>query len=167
MSSTVTESTEPITQLQTSLQPVPLKYIALPTPLPDLSTTPITITASNSLRPPCRRCLQDASPGEVLHLIAYDPFPQASKTPYRGTGAIFVHAHDCELFKGESLPERQLKRLLSIRAFDQGDMMLAAEVIEGEDFERVVGVMLADKKTEYVHVHNAKPGCFAVKVERA
>lgn len=81
--------------------------------------------------------------------------------------AIFVHAHDCGFFDGNVLPERQLRRLLSLRAFDEKHMMVAADVVEGSDFERVAGGMLADEKARYVNVHNAKPGCFAVRVERA
>lgn len=46
-------------------------------------------------------------------------------------------------------------------------MMVAAEVVEGVELERVAGEMLADEMTSYVNVHNAKPGCFAVRVERA
>ena len=30
----------------------------------------------------------------------------------------------------------------------------------------MVGGMLADEKAKYINVHNAKPGCFAVRVER-
>jgi hypothetical protein len=162
-------STEPPSQLQTNLAPVPLKYIPLPSPLPTTHTPPLTLTASPSLRPPCRRCLLDAQPGEALHLLAYDPFPADSVTPYRGTGPIFVHAHDCGFFRGTVLPERQLRRQLSLRAYDARHMMVAAEVVvEGAaEFEGTAGAMLADERAAYVNVHNAKPGCFAVRVERA
>ncbi|KAK5065357.1 hypothetical protein LTR84_001195 [Exophiala bonariae] len=161
------ESTEAPSQLQANLAPVALKYVALPVPLPASDTMPISLTASEGMRPPCRRCLLDASPGEILNLIAYDPFPADSITPYRGTGPIFVHAHDCGLFKGEVLPERQLSRQLSVRAYNMNHMMVAAEVVEGSDFESTAGGMLADEQAAYINVHNAKPGCFAVRVERA
>jgi hypothetical protein len=119
------------------------------------------------MRPPCRRCLLDAQPGEDLHLIQYDHFPADSVSPYRGTMAIFVHAHDCGVFEGSTLPERQLGRLMSLRAFDEKHMMVAAEVVAGPELEQVAGGMLADEKAAYINVHNAKPGCFAVRVERA
>jgi hypothetical protein len=144
-----------------------LKYIPLPEPIQSYSDNPITIIASEGMRAPCRRCLLDAQPGEALHLISYDPFPSDSVTPYRGTMAIFVHANDCKIFTGNALPERQLKRLMSVRAFDEKHMMVAAEVVEGSELEKVAGGMLADEKAKYINVHNAKPGCFAVRVERA
>ena len=166
-SNSAAESTEAPSQLQAKLSPVALKYIALPFPLPTSDATPISLTASEGMRPPCRRCLLDASPGELLNLIAYDPFPADSITPYRGTGPIFVHAYDCGLFEGSVLPERQLRRQLSVRAYDANHMMVAAEVVEGSNFERTAGGMLADDQAAYINVHNAKPGCFAVRVERA
>ncbi|KZP14524.1 hypothetical protein FIBSPDRAFT_868191 [Athelia psychrophila] len=163
------ESTEGPSQLTANLPPVQLKYVPLPTPLPALDK-PISLAASAGMRPPCRRCLLDASPGEELHLIAYDPFPVDSATPYRGTGPIFIHAYDCGLFDGDALPDRQLRRQMSIRAYDERHMMVAAETIEGGEssqLERVAGGMLADEKASYINVHNAKAGCFAVRIERA
>ncbi|KAL6918352.1 hypothetical protein ACHAPO_010000 [Fusarium lateritium] len=160
-------STEPPSQLRTGLQPVQLKYVPLPAPLPSLGDNPITMTAAEDMRAPCRRCLLDASPGEQLHLIGYDPFPVNSITPYRGTYAIFVHAHECTPFTGTTLPDRQLKRLQTARAFDENHMLVASEIIKEGEFEKVVGAMLADEKASYVNVYNAKPGCFAVQVKRA
>jgi hypothetical protein len=162
-----TQSTEAPTFLKPNLPPVPLKYIPLPEPVLTLGDDVITITASEGMRAPCRRCLLDAQPGEILHLIPYDPFPPESVTPYRGTMAIFIHAHDCELFSGDKLPGRQLRRLMSVRAYDEKHMMVAAETVEGSELEKVAGGMLADEHAKYINVHNAKPGCFAVRVERA
>ena len=45
--------------------------------------------------------------------------------------------------------------------------MVAAEVVEGKELKEVAGGMLADETAKYVFVHNAKPGCFAVGIERA
>ena len=81
--------------------------------------------------------------------------------------AIFVHAHDCEVFRGDTLPERQLRRLMSVRAYDEKHMMVAAETVEGSELEEVAGGMLADEHAKSLNVHNAKPGCFAVRIERA
>ncbi|KAF4953668.1 hypothetical protein FSARC_12353 [Fusarium sarcochroum] len=159
-------STEPLLQLRTGPQPAQLKYVPLPAPLPDLSDSPITMTASEGMGAPCRRCLLDASPGEQLHLIGYDPFPVDSVTPYRGTYAIFVHVHDCTPFTGATLPDKQLKRLQAVRAFDENHMLMASEIVNEGEFEKVVGEMLADEKASYVNVYNAKPGCFAVQVKR-
>ena len=162
-------STEPPSQLEAGLPPVNVRYVALQQPLQSPTQIPVTITATDAFKPPCRRCLRDASPGDVLELRDYDPFPQSCSTPYRGSTAIFVHTNDtpCELFSSNQIPITQLGRMMSLRVFDGNDMMVATEVVDGHTFEPVVRGILADKKAEYVHVHNAKPGCFAFTVVRA
>lgn len=160
-------STEPRSQLRPDLPPVPLRYVPLPAPLPSHQPDAVHMVAAEDLRAPCRRCLHDAEPGEEVVLLGYDPFPPNSVTPYRGEGSIFVHAHDCNVLNNDIIPERQLARLLSLRAYDEKHMMVAADVIPGSQLEIVGGAMLADEKAKYIHVHNAKPGCFAFKVERA
>ncbi|MCJ1334472.1 hypothetical protein MMC10_011184 [Thelotrema lepadinum] len=166
MSSPQSLSTEPPSLLTPSLPPVPLKYVPLPTPLQAIPPNHPQRTATSSFRPPCRRCLLDASPGETLYLLSYDPFPTDSTSPYRGLGPIFVHTHACKPFEGEMLPERQLRRLLAVRAYDEEDMLVGSEVVKGEELERVAGGMLADGKARWVGLWNAGPGCFAVRVER-
>lgn len=144
-----------------------MKYIPLPTPLPAKKGEPIQLTATETFAPPCRRCLLDAEPGDIVTLLSYDPFPVDSVSPYRGTSPIFVHTNDCKAFTGSKLPDKQLRRLISVRAYDKDEMLVAAEVVEGKNFENVAGGMLADHKASFIMVHNAKPGCFAVRVERA
>ena len=77
-----------------------------------------------------------------------------------------MHTHACKPFEGEMLPERQLRRLLAVRAYDEEDMLVGSEVVKGEELERVAGGMLADGKARWVGLWNAGPGCFAVRVER-
>jgi hypothetical protein len=45
-------------------------------------------------------------------------------------------------------------------------MMVGSDVLQGSELEEAAGRMLGDTGVEYLHVHNAKPGCFAVRVER-
>jgi hypothetical protein len=45
-------------------------------------------------------------------------------------------------------------------------MMIDAEVLQGSELQAIAGSMLEDNGADYLHVHNAKPGCFAVRVER-
>ena len=151
----------------TSTPPIKIRYIALPSPLPPKSQATTRITALPNEGYPCRRCLQDAKAGEEIDLLAYDPFPPDAVSPYRGKGPIFVHAEHCEAFSGDSIPERQLQRSMAVRAYDEKHMMVAFKIVEGPRLEGVSGEMLADAKARYIHVHNAGPGCFAFKVERA
>ena len=115
---------------------------------------------------PCRVSLVDAEPGETVLLLNYEHLPVAS--PYRSRHAIFVreNATEARLAPGE-VPELLRIRLLSLRAFDDSGMMLDADVVHGRELEPVIERMLARREVAYLHVHNAKPGCFAARIDRA
>ncbi len=115
---------------------------------------------------PCRVSLADAEPGETLILLNHEHLPVDS--PYRATHAIYVRegvevAHPAP---GE-VPEVLRLRLLSVRAFDTAGMMVDADVADGHVIEPVIDRMFADPAVAYIHLHNAKPGCFAAQVNRA
>jgi Protein of unknown function (DUF1203) len=115
---------------------------------------------------PCRVSLQDAEPGEAVLLLNYEH--HAVQTPYRSSHAIYVRerAAEAELGVGE-VPELIRVRLLSVRAFDASGMMLEADVVEGAEVEPTIERLLANPRAAYLHLHNAKPGCFAARVDRA
>jgi len=115
---------------------------------------------------PCRVSLVDAEVGERLLLLPY--MHQPTDTPYRSSGPIFVResARQATPAVGE-VPELLRHRLLSFRAYDTAGMMVAAEVAEGRELEAVVGRLFADGSAAYLHVHNAKPGCYNCRVDRA
>jgi hypothetical protein len=46
-------------------------------------------------------------------------------------------------------------------------MMIAADVIDGEELHNSIETFFANTQVDYIHLHNAKPGCFAAKVTRA
>jgi hypothetical protein len=58
-------------------------------------------------------------------------------------------------------------RLLSLRAFDAEGMMRAADIAPGTAVENLIEELFANGATEYLHVHYAKPGCYAARVDRA
>ena len=69
--------------------------------------------------------------------------------------------------KINEIPEVLRIRLLSARAFDDSGMMLHADVIDGADLAPTIHRDFEDLQTDYIHLHNAKPGCFAARVDRA
>jgi hypothetical protein len=115
---------------------------------------------------PCRVSLRDAEPGETLLLLNYEHLAVA--TPYRSSYAIFVreNASEAHLAVNE-VPDVLRRRLLSLRAFDHQGMLLDADVTNGAEVEPVIERMLDRRDVDYLHVHNAKPGCFAARVDRA
>jgi hypothetical protein len=123
-------------------------------------------TANESPGFPCRVSLRDAEVGETLLLLNYEHLDVA--TPYRSRYAIFVREFAEEAKVGvNEIPTVLKRRLLSARAFDKQGMLLDADVTDGSEIAAVIERMLGNDKVDYVHLHNAKPGCFAARVDRA
>ena len=122
-------------------------------------------TADTSPGFPCRVSLRDAEPGETLLLLNFEHLAVAS--PYRSRHAIYVreYAENARVAVDE-IPEVLRLRLLSLRAFDKRGMLLDADVVNGREVEPLIERMLGQTGVEYIHVHNAKPGCFAARVDR-
>ena len=145
---------------------MPIAIHALPAGEPARAPTTTLIVTDEAESYPCRRCMTDALPGERLLLLEYDPFHVRS--PYTGHGPIFVHADGCEPFRFEGrIPVQLRRRLLAVRAYDQNAMMRDCGVVEGADIENALTRLLDDPDAAYVHVHYAKAGCFACRVDRA
>jgi hypothetical protein len=114
---------------------------------------------------PCRVSLQDANPGDTLLLLNYEHLAVAS--PYRSSYAIYVREYADEAHVPvNEVPEVLQRRLLSLRAFDKKGMLLDADVADGRAVSPLIQRMLENKAVEFLHVHNAKPGCFAARVDR-
>ena len=114
---------------------------------------------------PCRVSLVDADAGEELLLLPYAHQPAAS--PYRASGPIFVrrHARQRVLAPGH-VPECVTSRLMSLRAYDAYDMIVAADVCEGAAVAGAIERTFADPAVRYIHLHNARRGCYACLVQR-
>ncbi|MEL1263126.1 DUF1203 domain-containing protein [Pseudoxanthomonas putridarboris] len=115
---------------------------------------------------PCRVSLVDAAVGETLLLLPYLHHDAAG--PYRASGPIYVReaAGVSAVFRDE-LPPSFPRRLLSLRAYDGDGGMRDADVVEGQAARSVIERMLADARIAYLHIHNARPGCYACRVDRA
>jgi len=115
---------------------------------------------------PCRVSLDDAEVGETLLLLPYEH--HQIDGPYRSSGPIFVRerATPSVLAKNE-VPPYVLERYLSVRAYDGAGMMVRAEVTPGKELADCVSQLFADERARYLHVHNARPGCYAFRIDRA
>jgi len=125
----------------------------------------VRVTADRCPGFPCRVSLRDAQPGESLLLVNYEHLPVA--TPYRSRHAIFVRENAVEAHLAiDEIPEALFSRLLSLRAFDAAGIMIDADVLQGRELACAIDRMLESPRVQFLHVHNAKPGCFAARVER-
>ena len=115
---------------------------------------------------PCRISLADAEIGEAMILMNFEHQPGDS--PYQATHAIFVRENAEQAFPDVgTVPESIKTRLISIRAFDDKHYMVDADVVDGIRLSESIPLMLEDPKVAYLHLHNARPGCFAARVTRA
>ena len=123
-------------------------------------------TADSDFGYPCRASLEDAKPGDELLLLSYEHQPADS--PYRASGPIYVRRGSTRatLAPG-AVPPYVSRRLMSLRAYDAGHMMIGAEVREGVDVATELERLFADPAVAYVHLHNARRGCFSCVVRRA
>jgi hypothetical protein len=115
---------------------------------------------------PCRVTLQDAVPGERVLLLNYRHQP--AESPYAASGPIVVRreAGDTHVAVNE-VPEQQRIRLLSVRAYDAKHWIIGAEVTPGTELESVIESLFADPRVAYLHLHNARYGCYSARVDRA
>ncbi|MET0654962.1 MAG: DUF1203 domain-containing protein [Pseudoxanthomonas sp.] len=123
------------------------------------------VVATDSHGYPCRVSLEDAEQGETLLLLPYEHHAVAG--PYRASGPIYVreNAQAAAVFE-DSIPPSLGRRLLSVRAYDIDAWMHAAEVVEGQDLEACISDFFALPRIEYLHIHNARPGCYSCRVDR-
>lgn len=115
---------------------------------------------------PDRITMEDAEPGQTVLLLNH--VCQDADTPYRASHAIFVREGATQQYGAtDQVPESLRIRLLSLRAYDDHGMMLNADVVEGTAIEAVIERLFADPAVSYLHVHNARRGCYAARIDRS
>jgi hypothetical protein len=114
---------------------------------------------------PCRISLVDAEIGEELLLLTYAHHRVAS--PYQASGPIYVRRGATQrVLRAGEVTDYVSRRLISARAYDSANMMISAEVCDGAKVGSVIEGLLVDSRVEYVHLHNAKRGCFSCLAKR-
>ena len=114
---------------------------------------------------PDRIEMRDAAIGERLLLLNH--MSQRAATPYRATHAIFVREGAENTYdRVDVVPEVMRRRLLSLRAFDAGGMMLDADIVDGTNIEGLIACLFGSPHVEYIHAHNAKRGCYSGRIDR-
>lgn len=115
---------------------------------------------------PCRVTLADVPAGTDVLLLYYQHQPAHS--PYRAEGPIFVtEGHADTAVTRDEVPLMMAKRILSVRAYDADDMIVDADVVDGKEADALFRQYLARSEVAYLHVHLARRGCYAGRVDRA
>lgn len=114
---------------------------------------------------PCRVSLADAEVGETVLALPFTHHEVAS--PYRASGPIFVRRGvDTATPEVNEIPLMFKHRLLSLRGYGEDAMMVAAEVVDGSDLEAAIRGQFDTESVRYLHIHNARPGCYNCRVDR-
>jgi hypothetical protein len=123
-------------------------------------------TAVAGGRYPCRITLEDAQPGQTLLLLNYEH--QDAATPYRSNYAIYVNESAAETrHLVDETPLVLHDRPIALRAFDEAGMLVASDLALANDVEAAIERQFAKPEVAYLHAHNAAPGCFAARIDRA
>lgn len=114
---------------------------------------------------PCRVSLEDAAVGDELLLLPY--WHHRVDSPYRSLGPIYIRkgVTQAVLSPGE-VPDYVASRLISLRAYDDENMMVAAEVCPGAKVAAPISRLLDNADVAYLHLHNAAQGCFSCLANR-
>ncbi len=114
---------------------------------------------------PCRISLDDASIGEEVLLLSY--WHHRVNSPYASRGPIYIRkgVTQAMLSPGE-VPDYVASRLISLRAYDDENMMVAAAVCPGAEVAAPISRLLDNPDVAYLHLHNAAQGCFSCLANR-
>ncbi len=109
---------------------------------------------------PCRVCLEDAQSGDELLLLPFQHQPAAG--PYQASGPIYVRkGSQLKRLLPDEVPPYVSRRQISLRAYDADHSIIAAEVVEGVEVAKHLTALFENSRIRYVHLHNAKRGCFS------
>jgi Protein of unknown function (DUF1203) len=115
---------------------------------------------------PCRVSLQDAEMGEEVILLNYQHLDVP--TPFQSAYAIYVRtAATTARLAPDQIPDLFLPRILSLRGFSEEGMLIAADIAQGSELEPAIRNLFDKPEIRYIHLHYAKPGCYAARVDRA
>ncbi len=137
-------------------------------PLTDIELEPhsvqrITVDAKPGF--PCRVSLKEADIGETVLLLNFVHHNHSS--PYRSSHAIYVCESARQAFPlANTIPDVLQSRLISVRGFNSKHNMVMADVAEGSELSDIIQGFFNNMSIAYLHLHNAKQGCYVARVDR-
>lgn len=114
---------------------------------------------------PCRACLHPFRVGEEERVL-FTYRPDGGTDGLGAPGPVFIHAQDCERYRGSRFPPALSGFEVILEARSAGNRVPYAQHASGADVDRVIDALLADADVEYVNVRHATAGCHIARVER-
>ncbi len=126
----------------------------------------VRMTVTHAPGFPCRITLEETAVGRDVILLNH--LSRDGKSPYRASHAIFVceGASDPARFEN-AIPPVFRPRVLSLRGFDAGGMMVDALLTELGEAEAGLLRLFENEAIVEIDVHNAMRGCFSARARRA
>jgi len=114
---------------------------------------------------PCRVSLVDAQVGETVLALSFKH--HNAKGPYHSSGPIFIRKNAVNAnLSVQEIPKMLRHRELSVRGYNARSLMIEGGTVFGEKLETVIVQQLSNSEVDYIHIHNAGPGCFNCAVTR-
>ena len=112
----------------------------------------------------CRYCLADGDLRETQILFSYSPFYE-NKTPYAEVGPVFIHA-ECKQYDSRNGFPQDLKtrNYLTVRGYSNDQLLISGEMCKGEGIEATIERMFQQSRVDYIHINDARSGCFFMKL---
>jgi len=123
---------------------------------------------SNGNRNPCRHCLQMIEKVEEMLVFPHRPFD--SVQPYAEIGPVFLHAHECEPYNGDSVlpPVLEDNPEYLVRGYDAEQRIVygSGKVVANTNIRDRADELFANPDIEFIHVRSASNNCWQAKINR-
>lgn len=115
---------------------------------------------------PLRCCLRESSPGDLIILFAYRPFPWEG--PYAEVGPVFCHAQPCDGYKTpDRYPEGFSHRRQLLRAYDRNHRICEGlQAKDGLQAQHLLEWLLSYEEVDFVHSRDVEWGCYMFSASR-
>lgn len=114
---------------------------------------------------PCRVSLKDAEIGDEVISLNYQY--HFVNSPYKANGPIFIRkGATTAMLDVNEIPDIIHHRYLSVRGYNIDSMLVDARVTEGVNLRGMIDDVFDNIEVAYIHIHNAKPGCYSCLVKR-
>jgi hypothetical protein len=114
---------------------------------------------------PCRSCLRTFREGEEERILfTHDTYAGVSE--FAQPGPVFIHAEECERYRGEGFPPDLRELELTFEGVAAGPRVVALERTTGHEATCALADLFDTDDVDYVNVRNTEAGCFVARVDR-
>lgn len=115
---------------------------------------------------PCRSCLETFRESEEERVyVTYDPFDGISDLPL--PGPVFIHTKPCQEYSAAEFPHQLFSIPILFEGYGDHSRLMLTEPMEEKRLGEQIESILAAPGVNFIHLRNAKAGCFIARIVRA